>query len=115
MVFNSTKVSVNVVANGVSIAPIDKIETERDFVQPMQRLLDRFFGKSSPFTCVSKEANRASFESQCIKIDFEVDLTTFKYSITSNYVSAVGFGASELYQDMIKLVDDINGTKLERF
>lgn len=115
MIFNSTKVSVNVVANGVTIAPIDKIETERDFVQPMQRLLDRFHGKSSPFTCVSKEANRASFESQCVKIDFEVDPVTFQYRITSTYVSAVGFGASALYQDMIKLVDNIYGNKLEEF
>lgn len=110
MVFNSTKVSVNVVANGVSIAPIDKIETERDFVQPMQRLLGRFL-KCETFKCVS-EANRATFESHNYKIGFEVDPTTFKYSITSDYVSAVGFGASELYQDMTKLVDNINGNKL---
>lgn len=114
MIFNSTKVSVNVVANGVTIAPIDKIETERDFVQPMQRLLDRFL-KCSPAKCVSKEANRATFESQNYKIDFEVDPTTFQYRITSDYVSAVGFGASELYQDMIKLVDNINGNKLVTF
>ena len=115
MVFNSTKVSVNVVANGVTVAPIDEIETECDFVQPMQRLLDRFHGKSAPFECVSKDANRASFENQCVKIDFEVDLTTFQYSITSNYVSAVGFGARKLYQDMIKIVDNIYGNKLEEF
>lgn len=114
MIFNSTKVSVNVVANGVTIAPIDEIETERDFVQPMLRLFDRFL-KSSPAKCVSKEANRATVESRNYKIDFEVDPVTFQYSLTSDKVSAVGFGASELYQDMIKLVDDINGTKLVTF
>lgn len=115
MIFNSTKVSVNVVANGVSIAPIDVIETERDFVQPMQRLLGRFL-KCETFKCVSsKEANRATFESHNYKIGFEVDPATSQYSITSDYVSAVGFGASELYQDMIKLVDNINGNKLETF
>jgi hypothetical protein len=115
MIFNSINVNVAVNGKSVSIAPIDKIETERDFVQPMQRLLDRFHGKSSPFKCVSKEVHRASFESQDVKIDFKVDLTTFQYRITSNYISAVGFGASELYQDMIKLVDDIYGNRLVRF
>jgi hypothetical protein len=108
MVFETTR-KVAIAANGVSIAPIYEIETERDFVQPMERLLDRFHGKSAPFKCVNKEVHRASFENQCVKIDFKVDLTTFKYSIASDYVSAVGFGAEELYQDMIKLVQYIYG------
>jgi hypothetical protein len=116
MVFNSTR-KVNVLANGdgVKIAPIYEIETERDFVQPMQRLLDRFHGKSAPFTCVSKAANRASFDNKSVKIDFEVDLATFQYSITSDFVSAAGFGAGELYSDMIKIVLHIYGNTLTDF